>query len=205
MNEPEHDDPIPVDVAEPAEPCDSVQLIDPELAKFILPDVFTKEQQRLLERTHLAKAAANLANFVLSLWKCKQCGHEEVRDVVNLAEVKAEIISDVIAHPIPYECMGCAKNRIEAESAKKAKAREERAARKPVHERGRKFAKRNGFTHEEWYRRVDEVGWACTLCGKELTKTTVMRWCPDGSKALDKTVPVCRVCQCKRVGLLARR
>jgi hypothetical protein len=74
-------------------------------------------------------------------------------------------------------------------------------------DRDRKFLKRNGFTLEEWHKKVDALGWVCSFCRRELTKelrrdNTVLRWSTDGSKALDKTIPVCRACQCKKIGPL---
>jgi hypothetical protein len=76
------------------------------------------------------------------------------------------------------------------------------AVRRREEDTKRKFCKRNGFTPEQWHARVDALGWFCADCRRELTPETAVRWCADGSRALDKTIPLCRACQCKRVGLL---
>jgi hypothetical protein len=76
------------------------------------------------------------------------------------------------------------------------------AVRRREKDTRRKFCKRNGFTPEQWHARVDALGWFCTDCRRELTPETAVRWCADGSRGLDKTIPLCRACQCKRVGLL---
>jgi len=84
-----------------------------------------------------------------------------------------------------------------------------RLAFKRKADRERKFYKRNGFTLDEWRKRIDTLGWVCSFCGCELTKelkeeNTAVRWSMDGSNALDKTFPVCRACQCKKIGPLGK-
>jgi hypothetical protein len=63
-----------------------------------------------------------------------------------------------------------------------------------------KFRRRNGFTLTAWHARVDVLGWRCSFCRCQLTRLTVLRWSTDGSKRLGSQVPICRPCQCKRVG-----
>jgi hypothetical protein len=67
-------------------------------------------------------------------------------------------------------------------------------------DRACKFRRRNGFTLMQWHERIDSLGWRCFFCGRDLTKMTVLRWSVDGSKELESQVPVCRSCQCKRIG-----
>jgi hypothetical protein len=67
-------------------------------------------------------------------------------------------------------------------------------------DRACKFRRRNGFTLMDWHARVDQLGWNCSFCGCDLTKMTVLRWSLDGTKKLESQVPVCRRCQCQRVG-----
>jgi hypothetical protein len=76
-------------------------------------------------------------------------------------------------------------------------------------DRERKFRERNGFTLQAWFEKVDASGWRCSFCGCKLTKdpgtdNSVVRWSQDDSKSLEKMIPVCRACQCKKIGPLAR-
>ena len=68
-----------------------------------------------------------------------------------------------------------------------------------------KFRRRNGYTQQAWYRRVDQLGWRCSECGREVTKMTVVAWSVDGTKKLESQIPLCRPCQCKRVGSVKGR
>jgi|SRR5882762_2247935 len=79
-------------------------------------------------------------------------------------------------------------------------ARSGRTAYRREKDRAWRFRRRNGFTQTEWFARVDDLGWACSFCGRELTKRTVMRCCEDNSRSLLKTFPACRSCHCKRIG-----
>jgi hypothetical protein len=141
---------------------------------------------------------------------CKACGSETILPVENPSELKCEIVDGIIARPHLYECLECLRKRVETERAEQERLRAERIAQLPERERERKFLARNGFTQEDWHKRVDALGWKCSECGCELTKepkqpNSVVRRSTDGSMALDKMIPVCRPCECKKVGPLANK
>lgn len=145
--------------------------------------------------------------------RCRECGITEITLPLEDGE----------PNPGGFTCRACNDGRSildgmsAAEIAEMPLARlaaKERAREREGHQaydrriaRERKFKQRNGFTTEEWHRRVDALGWVCALCGCALTKeprkdNSVVQWSTDGSKSLDKMVPVCRPCQCKKIAPL---
>jgi len=77
-----------------------------------------------------------------------------------------------------------------------------------MEDRERKFRRRNGFTHAERDARVKACGWKCSFCGCELAKepgkpNSVVLYYTDEGHSLNKAIPTCRPCQCKKVGLLS--
>lgn len=153
---------------------------------------------------------------------CKECG----------AESGVPLPKDIeVVHAITFLCRNCAGNRSMLDGMTREEIAESPFAHKLDRERAggyveyvngkfdwingyavrrreedtrRKFCERNGFTPEQWYARVDALGWFCTDCRTKLAPGTVVRWCVDGSRALDKTFPLCRACQCKKVGPLGK-
>ena len=127
---------------------------------------------------------------------CRKCGKE-----------MALPIDGNVPNPNCYTCAACNGNKSmldnmsEEEIAKSRLARqvagEQRKQRKDNvvcmrEERERKFRERNGFTHQEWYEKVGNGN-------------SVVRWSQDGSKSLEKMIPVCRACQCKKIGPLGQK
>jgi hypothetical protein len=87
------------------------------------------------------------------------------------------------------------------------RGRENYVANKQREERKRKFHERNGFTLQEWHERVKALRCVCQFCGCKLTQdpgkdNSAVRWSQDGSKSLEKAIPVCRACLCRRIGPL---
>lgn len=145
---------------------------------------------------------------------CRECGRE-------LVLVLPEDVQ--VSNPNCFTCRVCNGNKSMLDNMSKediakiplarelVRERERQRMRNPVYkrmvERERKFRQRNGFTLQEWHERVDGLGCACSFCRSELTKdpgkgNSVVRWSPDGSKSLEKTTPVCRACQCRKIGPL---
>jgi hypothetical protein len=133
---------------------------------------------------------------------CRECHGERTLLVPKDVEVPG---------PIPFLCKTCSGSRdldkeraggyVEYVNGKFAWIKGA-AVRRRERDTRRKFCKRNGFTPEQWHARVDALGWFCADCARELTSETAVRWCADDSRALERTMPLCRACQCKRVGLL---
>jgi hypothetical protein len=164
---------------------------------------------------------AECADMSLLVLKCRGCGRQ-----------KSFTFPDDIGPPQDFLCKECGPRTMlddldwsdlgKTKLAQKVAWQREAEAQREIGKQGgesedgyvvyrrkkdtaRRFRRRNGFTVKDWRERVDQLGWRCSFCGCELTKTTVMRWSVDRSRKLQSQVPICRACHCRRVGSAKKR
>ena len=83
--------------------------------------------------------------------------------------------------------------------------------RHPERDRARKWIRTSGgfFTREDWEAKLDQIGWACSVCERPLTPESVrcghaISKSQGGTDALVNRLPLCRGCQCRHAARLPR-